>query len=121
VHFLQIWLIPDKAGIAPSYEQKTFSVEDKTNRLRLVASPDAADGSVKLHSDARLYAGVFEAGRTGELALAPGRHAWVHVVRGTATVNDQTVSAGDAVALSGENLVRLEGIDASEILVFDLA
>jgi len=121
VHFLQIWLIPDKNGIAPSYEQKTFSTEDKTGRLRLVASPDASDGSVKIHTNARLYAGVFDAGRTGELALAPGRHAWVHVVRGTAKVNGETVSAGDAVALSGELLVRIEGLDASELLVFDLA
>jgi len=121
VHFLQIWLLPDKAGIAPSYEQKTFSAEDKTGRLRLVASPDASNGSVKVHTDARLYAGSFDVGRTGELALAPGRHAWVHVARGTAKVNGQTVSAGDAVALSGELLVRIEGLDASELLVFDLA
>jgi redox-sensitive bicupin YhaK (pirin superfamily) len=121
VHFLQIWLMPDKNGIAPSYEQKTFSTEDKTGRLRLVASPDASGGSVTIHTDARLYAGIFEAGRTGELALAPGRHAWVHVVRGTAKINGETVAAGDAVALSGELLVRIEGIDASELLVFDLA
>jgi redox-sensitive bicupin YhaK (pirin superfamily) len=121
VHFLQIWLLPDTGGIAPSYEQKTFSESDKAGRLRLVASPDARDGSVRIHTDAQLFAGVFEAGQTGEHTLAPGRHAWVHVVRGTAKINGEALAAGDAVALSGETLVRIEGLDASELLVFDLA
>jgi redox-sensitive bicupin YhaK (pirin superfamily) len=121
VHFLQIWIVPEVRGIAPSYEQKTFSQADKAGRLRLVASPDGADGSVSLHADARLYAGVFEAGQSAEHALAPGRHAWVHVVRGTARVNGTELSAGDAAALSEERTVRIEGIDAAEVLVFDLA
>jgi quercetin 2,3-dioxygenase len=121
VHFLQIWLVPDRRGIAPSYEQKTFRRQDKIGRLRLVASPDGADGSVTIHSDATMLAGVFDAGQTAEHALAPGRHAWVHVARGNARVNGTDVAAGDAVALSQERTVRIEGIDASELLVFDLA
>jgi quercetin 2,3-dioxygenase len=121
VHFLQIWLMPDRRGIAPSYEQKTFSRQDKAGRLRLVASPDGRDGSVTIHTDASVFAGLFDAGQTAEHPLATGRYAWVHVVRGKATVNGTPLAAGDAVALSGERLVRIEGVDASELLVFDLA
>jgi len=121
VHFLQIWLMPDQRGIQPSYEQKTFSAEDKAGRLRLVASPDGRDGSVTIHSDAALYAGVFEAGQRAEHTLAPGRHAWVHVVRGTAKINGTEVAAGDAVGLSDERTVQVEGLDGAELLVFDLA
>jgi redox-sensitive bicupin YhaK (pirin superfamily) len=121
VHFLQIWLMPDRRGIQPSYEQKTFSAEDKAGRLRLVASPDGREGSVTVHTDATLYAGVFDAGQRAEHTLATGRHAWVHVVRGRAKINDAEVGAGDAVGLSEERTVRIEGIDAAELLVFDLA
>jgi redox-sensitive bicupin YhaK (pirin superfamily) len=121
VHFLQIWIVPDEGGIAPSYEQKTFSQAEKAGRLRLVASPDGADASVLLHADARLYAGVFAAGESAEHVVAPGRHAWVHVVRGRARINGTELSAGDAAALSEERTVRIEGIDAAEVLVFDLA
>jgi redox-sensitive bicupin YhaK (pirin superfamily) len=121
VHFLQIWLVPERRGIAPSYEQKTFSREDKLGRLRLVASPDGKDGSVTIHTDARVFTGVFEAGQSAEHPLAAGRHAWVHAVRGAARVNGLDLAAGDAVALSEERTVRIEGIDAGEVLVFDLA
>ena len=121
VHFLQIWLMPNRRGIAPSYEQKTFRRQDKAGRLRLVASPDGADGSVTIHTDATMFAGVFDAGQTAEHSLAAGRHAWVHVARGRARVNGTDVTAGDAVALSQERTVRIEGIDAGELLVFDLA
>jgi hypothetical protein len=121
VHFLQIWIIPDRRGLPPSYEQKTFSDADKAGKLRLVAAPDGADGSVTINATAWLYAGVFGAGQSAEHALAPGRHAWVHVVRGSARVNGTTLGAGDAVALSEERTVRIEGIDAGEVLVFDLA
>lgn len=121
VHFLQIWIMPDQRGIAPSYEQKTFTEADKLGRLRLVASPDGRDGSVTIHANATLSAGLFGKGQTVEQPLAPGRHAWVHVVRGTARINGIEASAGDAVALSEERTVRIEGIDASELLVFDLA
>jgi redox-sensitive bicupin YhaK (pirin superfamily) len=121
VHFLQIWIMPDQRGGVPGYEQKAFSREEKTGRLRLVASPDGRDGSVTVHADAALYAGLFDAGATAEHPLAPGRGAWVHVVRGKARINGTELSAGDAVSLSGESLVRIEGLDASEVIVFDLA
>ena len=121
VHFLQIWLQPSRHGIAPGYEQKTFPAEAKAGRLRLVASPDGADGSLTIHTDARVFAGVFDAGQAAEHVLAPGRHAWVHVVRGSARVSGAALAAGDAAALSEERTIRIEGIDASEVLVFDLA
>jgi len=121
VHFLQIWIIPDRRGLAPSYEQKTFSPQDKAGRLRLVASPDGREGSVTIHADAALYAGLFDAGQTAEYPIAAGRHAWIHAVRGKARVNGVELAAGDAVAVSEERTVRIEGIDAGEVLVFDLA
>ena len=120
VHFLQIWLMPNQRGIKPSYEQKTFSRADKVGTLRRVASPDGQDGSVTIHADATVYAGLFDRDQATQLSLAPGRHAWVHVVRGKAEVNGTALDAGDAVALSDERTVRIQGIDASELLVFDL-
>ena len=121
VHFLQIWLQPARRGLPPGYEQKSFPAADKAGRLRLVASPDGRDGSVTVHTDASLYAGVLGAGQTAELPLAPGRHAWVHVARGAARVNGHDLTAGDGLALSDEALVRIEGQDRGEVLVFDLA
>jgi len=121
VHFLQIWLLPSKRGIAPGYEQKRFSVEDKTGRLRLVASPDGADGSLTIHTDARVYAGIFDDGHRAELPLAAGRHAWVQVARGRVRVNGADLAAGDGVALSDERAVQIEGVERGELLVFDLA
>jgi hypothetical protein len=121
VHFLQIWLIPSERGIKPSYEQKTFSKAEKQGQLRLVASPDGRDGSVTIHTNAALYAGIFEGGQASELTIAPGRHAWVQVVRGNVRVNGSDLKAGDGVALSDEPAVRIEGVNQGEILVFDLA
>ena len=121
VHFLQIWLLPRERGIKPGYEQKTFDKDEKQGRLRLVASPDGRDGSVTIHSEAALYAGLFEEGQASELSLAPGRHAWIHVVRGSVRVNGQTLKAGDGAALSEEATVRVEGVSQGEVLVFDLA
>ena len=121
VHFLQIWLLPAARGITPSYEQKTFATDEKRGRLRLVASPDGAKGSVTIHTDARLYASVLHRGESARLALSPGRHAWVHVARGTVTVNGHALRAGDAAALSGEGEVSLQGDGEGEALVFDLA
>lgn len=121
VHFLQIWLEPSQKGITPSYEQKTFAAADKEARLRLVASPEGSEGSVTIHTDARLYAGLFGSGDQAKLSLAPGRHAWVHVARGRVRINERELEAGDAVALSDESVVAIEGVDASEVLVFDLA
>jgi redox-sensitive bicupin YhaK (pirin superfamily) len=121
VHFLQIWLVPAQRGIAPSYEQKHFSRDDKRGRLRIVASPDARDGSVKIHTDALVYAGVLEAGEQARLDLQPQRHAWIQVARGRVRVNDRELSAGDGAAISQESTVRVEGIEGGEVLAFDLA
>ncbi|MCC6645208.1 MAG: pirin family protein [Polyangiaceae bacterium] len=121
VHFLQIWLLPDRRGVTPSYEQKTFSDAEKQGRLRLVASPGGANGSVSIHADARLYAGRFAGGEQATLELSPGRHAWVQVARGAALVNGQALAAGDGAALSDEARVVVEGVADAELLVFDLA
>ncbi len=120
-HFLQIWIEPNVTGIPPSYEQTTIPVEQKRGSLRLVASPDGAQGSVTLHADASVYAGLFEGTETAELALDPKRKGYVHLVRGALEVNGQRISAGDAVLLEGESrIVVAKGTDA-EVLVFDLA
>lgn len=121
VHFLQIWLIPSERGVKPSYEQKTFGREEKDGKLRLVASHDGRDGSLTIHTDAAVYAGLFESGQQAELPLSPGRHAWVQVARGNVRVNAHELKAGDGAALSGEHVVRLEGLQQAEVLVFDLA
>jgi len=121
VHFLQIWILPDQAGLPPGYEEKHFSNTDKQGRLRLIASPDAAEGSVTIHADARVYAGRFGRDQAATLKLADGRHAWVHVARGRARVAGQELGPGDAVALSGEPAVEVQGVEDAEVLVFDLA
>jgi quercetin 2,3-dioxygenase len=121
VHFLQIWLIPDKRGIKPSYEQKAFSDAEKRGRLRLVASPDAADGSLTIHTDARVYAGVFGKGDSTQLALREDRFAWIHVARGKVRVNEVDLAEGDGLAVEKERELRVDGVDEAEILVFDLA
>ena len=121
VHFLQIWLLPSQRGIKPSYEQKSFSAQDRQGRLRVVASPDGRDGSVAIHSDVVVHAGLLAAGEKAELALAPGRHAWVQVARGLVLVNGTELAAGDGAALSNEAAVRVQGGQDAELLVFDLA
>ena len=120
-HFLQIWIEPNVGGIPPSYEQKTFPDGQKRGALRLVASPDGRDGSVTIHADACLYAGLIDAQETVEQPLDPARKTYVHLVRGTLKVNGQSLSAGDAALMEGESSLSLaEGRD-SEVLVFDLA
>ena len=121
VHFLQIWLLPAERGIAPGYEQKAIDREKQQGRLLLVASPDGRDGSVTMHTDARLWAGLFDKGASGELALPQGRHAWVHVARGKARINGHELRAGDGAAMSDVPTVRVEGLETSEVLAFDLA
>ncbi|HTL37216.1 MAG TPA: pirin family protein [Kofleriaceae bacterium] len=121
VHFLQIWLLPEKRGIAPGYEQKTFSDADKNGRLRLVAARDVREGAVKIHTDASVYAGVFASGQSAELPIATGRGAWVHVARGEVKVNGNVVKDGDGVAFTDEAKVVVEGTSGGEVLVFDLA
>jgi hypothetical protein len=121
VHLLQIWLVPAERGIEPSYEQKHFSEQEKHGKLRLVASPKGDDGSVTIHTDARLYAGKFASGERAQHELGPGRHAWVQVVRGRVNVNGTALGAGDGAALSDVGAVGLEGVDDAEVLLFDLA
>jgi redox-sensitive bicupin YhaK (pirin superfamily) len=119
-HFLQIWIEPSVRGIEPSYEQKHFSEADKRGRLRLIASPDGAQGSVRIHQDARLYAGLFDGAERAEYALAPGRKAYVHVARGRLSVNGNPLEAGDALKTDSPR-IALEKGDAAEVLLFDLA
>ncbi len=121
VHLLQIWILPSRTGLAPSYEQTFFPDEEKLGRLRLVASPDGADGSVTIHQDARLYATLLEPGQEVAHELAPGRHAWVHVARGKASLNGQALAAGDGAAVSAEERLVLRGDGRAEVLLFDLA
>ncbi|MES2937832.1 MAG: pirin family protein [Pseudomonadota bacterium] len=120
-HFLQIWIEPNVTGIAPSYEQKTFDDAQKRGKLRLVASPDGAEGSVLIHADARLHAGLFDGGEQATLALAPGRKGYVHLVRGALEVNGKRLQAGDAAMLDGEPQLVLGNGQQAEVLVFDLA
>ena len=120
-HFLQIWILPSKQGIDPGYEQKAFADADKRGRLRVVASPDGREGSLTMHADASLHAGLFDGAEQDHLALAPGRLGYVHVARGTLQVNGQTLAAGDAVLLRSEPRVELARGRAADVLVFDLA
>ena len=120
-HFLQIWIEPDEAGVAPGYAQKSFADADKRGRLRLVASKDGAEGSVSMHADAALYAGLFDAGESAELALDAARKAYVQLVRGRLTVNGQVLQAGDALRVQGESRLTLSDGEDAEVLVFDLA
>ena len=120
-HFLQIWIQPNVTGIPPSYEQKTIPDVDKRGALRLVASPDGALGSVTLHADARLYAGLFSGDEAATLALSPQRKTWVQMVRGQLDVNGLTLQAGDGAAIEAEGALQLSGGQDAEVLVFDLA
>ena len=121
VHFLQIWIVPERARLAPSYEEKQFPVADRANRLRLVASPDGRDGAVTVHQDVALYAGVLDAGASVTHTLAPGRHAWVQIARGAVDLGGKHLATGDGAALSDEPSVTLTAGEPSEILLFDLA
>jgi len=120
VHFLQIWIKPAVLGIPASYEQKRFEEADKRGRLRLIASPDGADGSVTIHQDARVYAALLDGAESLTHALAPGRLAYVHVARGSVRANGAALATGDAAKLAGEAAVVLDGGDAAEVLLFDL-
>ena len=121
VHFLQIWLEPAADGLTPSYQQLSLTEDEKLGKLVLVASPEGG-GPLKIHQDARVWIGQVEGGRELTHDLEAGRQAWVHVIRGAATVNGQALATGDAAAVTGETSVRLEGSDANtEVLLFDLA
>jgi redox-sensitive bicupin YhaK (pirin superfamily) len=120
VHFLQIWIEPDVRGIEPGYEQARFDEAEKRGRLRLVASPDGAAGSVTIHQDVRVYAGLFDGSEAATLPIGTGRRAYVHLARGAASVNGQGLEAGDAVRVEREAGVAVAGGRHAELLVFDL-
>ena len=120
VHFLQIWIVPSAFGIAPGYEQKRFGPEEKRGRLRLIASEKGTDGSVRLHQDALVYAGLFDGAERASLALDAGRLAYVHVARGELSVNGEALEAGDGLKVSRTARLEFSGGKAAEVLVFDL-
>ena len=120
-HFLQIWILPNAHGIAPSYEQKNFSARDKRGALRLVVSPDGTMNSVKIHADARLYAGLFDGNEGQQLSLDAQRLAYVFVARGSLSANAVPLNAGDALLLTNEQSLTLADGKNAEVLVFDLA
>ena len=120
VHFLQIWIMPAKKGLAPAYEQKSFTDDEKRGRLRLIASQDGRDGSVTVNQDASIWAGLFDAGERASFEVAAGRGAWVHVVRGAVEVGGKLLEAGDAAAIDEPSKLEIIGKNAGEVLVFDL-
>jgi quercetin 2,3-dioxygenase len=121
VHFLQIWILPEREGLPASYEQRAFPEAERLDRLRLVASRDGRDGSVTVHQDVDLYASVLSPGAVVEHRLRPGRHAWLQVARGPIALDGEILEAGDGAAVSGASIVRLAARDRSEALLFDLA
>ncbi len=121
VHFLQIWIRPSKRGLPSSYGQTRFPEAERRGKLRLVASPDGAEGSLKINQDAKLYATLLGAGERVELPLGAERHAWVQVARGAVVVNGEKLEQGDGAAVSGEPKLLIEGASDAEFLVFDLA
>jgi redox-sensitive bicupin YhaK (pirin superfamily) len=124
LHLLQIWILPERRGITPRYDQKFFADAEKLNRLRLIASPDEAEGSVKLNQDAEIYATLLEPGKAVTHKLAAGRYAWIQVARGSVKLNGQVLNAGDGAAVSDEQQITLTGDSdnkQAEVLLFDLA
>jgi redox-sensitive bicupin YhaK (pirin superfamily) len=121
VHFLQIWIQPEKAGLAPGYEQKSFALDASRGKFQLVASRDGRSGSVTVHQDVAIHAGRFAPGDKGRIEIAPGRNAWVHVARGEVTVNGTSLKEGDGAALERETAIDVAATTDAEVLVFDLA
>lgn len=121
VHLLQIWILPEREGLPPGYEQTHFPVMERQGTLRLVGSRDGRDGSVTIHQDVNLYASVLSAGETVTQMTVPGRHVWVQVARGNVTLNGVKMQAGDGAAVTGENAVTLAALTDAEFLLFDLA
>jgi len=120
LHFLQIWIFPERNGLAPSYEQKDFPEGERRGKLRLVASPDGREGSVTIHQDVRVSTALLEKGDEVSLSIAQGRSAWVQVARGSVDVNGRRLEAGDGAAVTREERLELSNGDGAEVLVFDL-
>jgi quercetin 2,3-dioxygenase len=120
VHFLQIWIVPDRKGVVPRYQQRHFAPDEKRGRLRTIISPDGADGSLSVYQDVRVYAGLFDGDEQQVLQLQQNRHVYVHVARGSLEVNGQRLDAGDGARLRDPGEIRLSGGRAAEVLLFDL-
>jgi redox-sensitive bicupin YhaK (pirin superfamily) len=121
VHLLQIWILPEARGFAPSYEEKAFSEDERRGRLRLVASEDGRDASVAIHQDARLYAAILGAGAAVEHTLSQNRYAWLQVARGSVKLNESDLKQGDGGAVNNETDLKIVAQEPAEILLFDLA
>jgi quercetin 2,3-dioxygenase len=120
VHFLQIWIVPDRGGVKPAYEQINFSREAKLGKLLLVASNEKRDGLIHIQQDAKLYVSVLEGNQTVDHTLVSGRHAWVHVARGSVHVNGQLLKAGDGASVTAESKIEISAAPGGEVLLFDL-
>jgi quercetin 2,3-dioxygenase len=120
-HLLQIWILPERPGLEPSYEQKTFPAEEKRGKLRLIAAPSGQDGSVSIHQDAKLYVSLLEPGQEVSHQLGKGRHAWLQVAKGAVELNGNSLTQGDGAAISNEQELTVKGRESAEILLFDLA
>jgi hypothetical protein len=120
VHLLQIWILPEKSGLQPSYEQKTFTDEAKRGKLCLIGSRDGRDGSVTIHQDVDLYAALLDDGEEIEQRLGNGRKGWVQIARGSVRVNDTLLHAGDGVAIAEQTALTLRGSENAEVLLFDM-
>ena len=120
-HLLQIWILPERPGLEPSYEQKTFPAEEKRGKLRLIAAPSGEVGSVSIHQDAKLYVSLLEPGQEVSHQLGKGRHAWLQVAKGAVELNGNSLTQGDGAAISNEQELTVKGRESAEILLFDLA
>ncbi len=121
VHFLQIWIEPDRQGLEPGYEQKTLPLMDRTDRWTILASRDGRDGSVTVHQDIELLGGLLSPGVNLEHGLAEGRITWLHIAEGAATVNGEWVETGDGISFQDEPTVTIEAADTTQVLLFDMA
>lgn len=120
LHLLQIWILPAEEGIRPGYEQRAFPMDERRGRLRLLASPDAAEGSLRLHQDVRLYGALLGAGESARHPLDEGRIGYLHVARGTLDIDGERLTIGDAATIAEQQLIDLQGVDEAEVLLFDM-
>ena len=121
VHFLQIWITPQKNGIKPSYEEKRFTTEQKKNRLKLIVSPDGEEGSLTINQNAKVYSGLLEPSKEVTYALAPNRYGWIQIVRGSVELNGRLLSEGDGASVENETLLQFVATTPAEVLIFDLS
>ena len=120
-HFLQIWILPEREGLTPEYEQRSFPESERLGRLRLLAARDGREGSVSIHQDVKLYDSLLKAGQALPYEPDPGRHAWVQMIKGAITINDLRLETSDGAAISNETSLNIRAIEDAELLLFDLA